>query len=44
MARSISPGFFDGMSIVNSRLFEGVEVEGLEVKEMDGRNYDPEKV
>ncbi|KZM27245.1 carbon-sulfur lyase [Ascochyta rabiei] len=42
MARSISPGFFDGMSIVNVRLFESVELEKLRFKEMDGRSYTPE--
>ena len=39
MGRSITPGFFDGTSIVNVRLFEGVEVEKLTLKEMDGRSY-----
>ncbi|KAF9699855.1 hypothetical protein EKO04_002225 [Ascochyta lentis] len=42
MARSVSPGFFDGMSIVNIRLFEGVELEKLRFKEMDGRSYSTE--
>ena len=42
MARSVRPGFFDGTSIVNVRLFEGVEVEGLKFKEMDGRSYTQE--
>ncbi|KAJ4341118.1 hypothetical protein N0V95_007311 [Ascochyta clinopodiicola] len=42
MARSVSPGFFDGTSIVNVRLFEGVELEKLRFKEMDGRSYTPE--
>lgn len=39
MARSVSAGFFDGVSVVNVRLFEGVEVEGLRVKEVDGRSF-----
>jgi len=42
MARSIRPGFFDGTSIVNVRLFEGVELEKLKYKEMDGRSYTKE--
>ncbi|KAH6638006.1 Mss4-like protein [Boeremia exigua] len=43
MARSIRPGFFDGVSIVNVRMFEGVEVEKLRFKEMDGKSYTKEK-
>jgi len=42
MARSIRPGFFDGTSIVNVRLFENVELEKLKYKEMDGRSYTKE--
>jgi hypothetical protein len=42
MARSIRPGFFDGKSIVNVRLFEDVELEKLNYKEMDGRSYTKE--
>ncbi|KAF1932363.1 uncharacterized protein M421DRAFT_290117 [Didymella exigua CBS 183.55] len=42
MARSIRPGFFDGTSIVNVRLFEDVELEKLKIKEMDGRSYTKE--
>jgi hypothetical protein len=42
MARSITPGFFDGTSIVNIRLFEGVEPGKLKYKEMDGRSYNAE--
>lgn len=42
MGRSIRPGFFDGTSIVNVRLFEGVEAEKLNFKEMDGRSYTKE--
>lgn len=42
MARSIRPGFFDGTSIVNVRLFEDVELEKLKYKEMDGRSYTQE--
>jgi hypothetical protein len=42
MARSIRPGFFDGTSIVNVRLFEDVELEKLKYKEMDGRSYTKE--
>lgn len=42
MARSVTPGFFDGMSILNVRLFEGVELAGLTLKEMDGRSYSAE--
>jgi len=42
MARSIRPGFFDGTSIVNVRMLEGVEPEKLRFKEMDGRSYTKE--
>lgn len=42
MARSIRPGFFDGISIVNVRLLDGVELEKLKYKEMDGRSYTKE--
>lgn len=42
MGRSIRPGFFDGTSIVNVRLFEDVEAEKLNFKEMDGRSYTKE--
>lgn len=42
MARSIRPDFFVGMSIVNVRLFEGVELENIKYKEMDGRSYTKE--
>lgn len=42
MARSIRPGFFEGTSIVNVRLFEDVELDKLTYKEMDGRSYSPE--
>lgn len=42
MARSIRPGFFDGTSIVNVRLFEDVDLEKLKYKEMDGRSYTKE--
>lgn len=43
MARSIRPGFFDGTSIVNVRLIDGVELGKLKYKEMDGRSYTKEK-
>ena len=42
MARSIRPGFFDGMKVVNVRLFEDLELEKLRYKEMDGRSYTKE--
>lgn len=42
MARSIRPGFFEGMKIVNVRLFEDVELDKLKYKEMDGRSYTKE--
>ena len=42
MAKSIRPGFFDGTSIVNVRLFEGVELEKLSLKDIDGRGYSVE--
>lgn len=42
MARSIRPGFFEGTSIVNVRLFEDVELDKLKYKEMDGRSYTKE--
>ena len=42
MARSIRPGFFDDTSIINIRLFEDVELDKLNYKEMDGRSYTKE--
>ncbi len=42
MARSIRPGFFVGTSIVNVRLFDGMELDKLKYKELDGRSYTKE--
>ncbi|KAJ4343199.1 hypothetical protein N0V87_000421 [Didymella glomerata] len=39
MARSIQPGFFEGVKVVNVRLFEDLDLEKLKYKEMDGRSY-----
>ncbi|KAF3046637.1 hypothetical protein E8E12_011359 [Didymella heteroderae] len=43
MARSIRPGFFEGTTVLNVRLFDDVEPEKLKFKEMDGRSYTKEK-
>ena len=42
MARSVRPGFFYGTSIINVRLFEGVELEKLKLKDVDGKSYSVE--
>lgn len=42
MVRSVTPGFFDGTTIVNVRLLEDVDVEKLTFKDVDGKNYSPE--
>jgi hypothetical protein len=39
MARSVVPGFFDGITCVNVRLIEGVDLDALKYKEMDGASY-----
>lgn len=41
MARSVVPGFFEGMTCVNVRMLEGVDFKALNIKEMDGKNYNP---
>lgn len=41
MARSIDPEFFPGMTCVNVRMLEDVELEKLKVKAADGKSYDP---
>ncbi|KAL6711865.1 hypothetical protein ACN47E_002908 [Coniothyrium glycines] len=43
VARSTHPGFFDGMTCVNVRMLEGVEVKDLKLKPADGRSYVPEE-
>lgn len=43
MARSIVPGFFDGMTCVNVRMIEDVDVKDLNVKFADGKSYKQEE-
>lgn len=40
MARSVTPGFFEGITCVNVRLIEGVDPDALKYKEYDGASYD----
>jgi hypothetical protein len=42
MIRSIRPGVFDGMSIVNVRLIEDVDLAKLKYKDIDGKSYTKE--
>ena len=42
MTRSIRPGFFEGITVVNVRLFEDLDLGALKYKEMDGRSYTKE--
>ncbi|KAJ4372268.1 hypothetical protein N0V83_004042 [Neocucurbitaria cava] len=41
MARSVDPGFFPGMTCVNVRMFEDVDLKTLNLKPADGKSYDP---
>lgn len=41
MARSVDPGFFPGMTCVNVRMFEDVDLKTLNIKAADGKSYDP---
>jgi hypothetical protein len=35
------PNFFAGMTCVNVRMFEGVDLKALKIKFADGKNYTP---
>jgi hypothetical protein len=38
MARSVDPEFFAGMTCVNVRMFEGVDLKALNLKPADGKS------
>jgi hypothetical protein len=39
MARSKDPDFFPGMTCINARMLQGVQLDGLKRKFGDGKNY-----
>ncbi|KAH8733020.1 glutathione-dependent formaldehyde-activating enzyme [Phaeosphaeriaceae sp. PMI808] len=39
MARSIDPNFFAGMTCVNVRMLDGVDLKSLKIKFADGKSY-----
>ncbi|KAF1840031.1 uncharacterized protein K460DRAFT_399646 [Cucurbitaria berberidis CBS 394.84] len=41
MARSVDPSFFPGMTCVNVRMLEGVDLKTLNLKFADGASFDP---
>lgn len=41
MARSHDPYFFPGMTCVNVRMMQGVDLTTLNLKFADGASYDP---
>jgi hypothetical protein len=38
MVRSKDPDFFPGMTCVNARMLQGVQLDGLKRKSADGKN------
>ncbi|KAF2035791.1 hypothetical protein EK21DRAFT_84199 [Setomelanomma holmii] len=38
-----NPNFFAGMTCVNVRMLDGVDVKSLKIKFADGKNYKPEE-
>jgi hypothetical protein len=43
MLKSQDPGFMPGMTIINVRAFQDVDLKALKLKPMDGKSYDFEK-
>ncbi|KAH7408389.1 Mss4-like protein [Phaeosphaeria sp. MPI-PUGE-AT-0046c] len=41
MARSVDPSFFAGITCINVRMLEGVDLKALKIKEVDGKNFNP---
>ncbi|KAH4237029.1 hypothetical protein HBI56_123760 [Parastagonospora nodorum] len=41
MARSIDPNFFPGMTCLNVRMLDGVDLKALKIKFADGKSYTP---
>lgn len=44
LARSVDPDFFPGMTCVNVRMLQGVDLKGLNLKFADGASYNPADV
>ncbi|KAH7086817.1 Mss4-like protein [Paraphoma chrysanthemicola] len=43
MARSIDPNFFAGITCINVRMFEDVDLKSLKIKFADGKSYKQEE-